>query len=134
MFDVQSNPNGYVQGVVVEDQRMDDAAAAGATSSSSSSLANQPAFDAAELLNFDFLTGTAQQAPVPIPAPIVARAEAPGPGQSRVTVLFDQVLPTVPGKSLKGVLVEYGPGAATPAHRHAASAFITATVLDGAIP
>jgi quercetin dioxygenase-like cupin family protein len=67
-------------------------------------------------------------------APIAtARAEAPGPGQSRITVLFDQVLPTVPGKSLKGVLVEYGPGAATPAHRHAASAFITATVLDGAI-
>ena len=70
VFDVQSNPNGYVQGVVVEDQRMDDAAAAAAPSSSSSSLANQPAFDAAELLNFDFLTGTAQQAPIPAPASI----------------------------------------------------------------
>ncbi|RAI56954.1 cupin domain-containing protein [Roseicella frigidaeris] len=66
-------------------------------------------------------------------APIAARAEDPGRGQSRVTVVFDHALPNIPGKSLKGVLVEYGPGAATPAHRHAASAFITATVLDGAI-
>ncbi|KAM5539954.1 hypothetical protein V8D89_006457 [Ganoderma adspersum] len=62
VFDVQSNPNGYVQGIVAEDQRMDDAAAA-------SSLANPPAFDAAELLNFDFLTDPAQQAPGPAPIP-----------------------------------------------------------------
>jgi len=50
-----------------------------------------------------------------------------------VTVVFDHALPNVPGKSMKGVLVEYGPGGSSPAHRHPASAFIYATVLEGAI-
>jgi quercetin dioxygenase-like cupin family protein len=39
----------------------------------------------------------------------------------------------VPGKSLKGVLVEYGPGGFSPGHTHPKSAFIYATVLEGAI-
>ncbi|MGC0325475.1 quercetin dioxygenase-like cupin family protein [Bradyrhizobium sp. USDA 326] len=52
---------------------------------------------------------------------------------TRVTVVFDQALPNVPGKSMKGVLVEYGPGGSSPAHIHAPSAFIYATVLEGAI-
>jgi len=39
----------------------------------------------------------------------------------------------VPGKSLRAVLVEYGPGASSPSHRHPASAFIYATVLEGEI-
>ena len=52
---------------------------------------------------------------------------------SKVTLVFDHVLPNVPGKSLRGVLVEYDPGAATPAHTHPASAFIAATVIEGAI-
>ena len=30
--------------------------------------------------------------------------------KSRVTVVFDQTLPNVPGKSIRGVLVEYEPG------------------------
>ncbi|WP_347566216.1 cupin domain-containing protein [Scytonema sp. UIC 10036] len=34
---------------------------------------------------------------------------------------------------MKGLLVEYQPGGSTPAHTHAASAFIYATVLLGAI-
>jgi quercetin dioxygenase-like cupin family protein len=51
----------------------------------------------------------------------------------RVTVVFDHALPNVPGKSLKGVLVEYGPGGSSRSHRHPASAFIYATVLEGAI-
>jgi quercetin dioxygenase-like cupin family protein len=51
----------------------------------------------------------------------------------RVTVVFDHALPNVPGKSMKSVLVEYGPGASSRSHRHPASAFIYATVLDGAI-
>jgi len=42
------------------------------------------------------------------------------------------VLPNVPGKSIKGVLVEYEPGGSSPAHTHADSAFIYATVLEGA--
>lgn len=51
----------------------------------------------------------------------------------KVTVVFDHVLPNVPGKSVRGVLVEYGPGASSPAHTHPASAFIYATVLEGAV-
>jgi len=42
-------------------------------------------------------------------------------------------LPQVPGKSIKGVLVEYGPGGANPSHVHARSALIFATVLEGAV-
>ncbi|MBR0845474.1 cupin domain-containing protein [Bradyrhizobium liaoningense] len=52
---------------------------------------------------------------------------------AKVTLVFDQVLPNVPGKSMKGVLVEYAPGGSSPAHIHAPSAFIYATVLEGAI-
>ncbi len=51
----------------------------------------------------------------------------------KVTVVYDHVLPNVPGKSIKGILVEYGPGVATPGHVHPKSAFIYATVLEGAI-
>lgn len=50
-----------------------------------------------------------------------------------VKVVYDQPLPNVPGKSLKGVLVEYAPGGTSPAHTHPNSAFIYATVLEGAI-
>ena len=51
----------------------------------------------------------------------------------KITVVFDHALPNVLGKSMRGVLVEYGPGASSPAHRHPNSAFIYATVLEGAI-
>ena len=44
--------------------------------------------------------------------------------KSKVTVVFDHVLPNVPGKSMKGVLVEYQPGGSSPAHTHPKSAFI----------
>jgi quercetin dioxygenase-like cupin family protein len=50
-----------------------------------------------------------------------------------VTLVFQHVLPNVPGKSIKSVLVEYGPGGYSPAHTHPQSAFIYATVLEGAI-
>ncbi|MER2267359.1 cupin domain-containing protein [Methylobacterium oxalidis] len=53
--------------------------------------------------------------------------------EAKITVVFDETLPNVPGKSMKGVLVEYGPGGASPAHTHPPSAFIYATVLQGAI-
>jgi len=65
---------------------------------------------------------------------LAAHAAENGPAASaKVTVVFDQALPNVPGKSMKGVLVEYGPGGSSPAHIHARSAFIYATVLEGAI-
>jgi quercetin dioxygenase-like cupin family protein len=51
----------------------------------------------------------------------------------KVTVVFDHALPNVPGKSMKGILVEYGPGVASVGHTHPKSAFIYATVLEGAI-
>jgi len=53
--------------------------------------------------------------------------------QSKATLVYDHVLPNVPGKSIRGVLVEYAPGGKSPAHTHASSAFIYATVLEGAI-
>lgn len=52
---------------------------------------------------------------------------------AKVTVVFDHELPNVPGKSMRGVLVEYQPGGSSPAHTHPESAFIYATVLEGAI-
>ena len=52
---------------------------------------------------------------------------------AKITLAFDQELPNVPGKSLRVVLVEYGPGAGSAAHRHPSSAFIYARVLEGAI-
>jgi quercetin dioxygenase-like cupin family protein len=52
---------------------------------------------------------------------------------AKVTLVYEHALPNVPGKSIKGVLVEYGPGGSSPAHTHAKSAFIYATVLEGAI-
>lgn len=50
-----------------------------------------------------------------------------------VKLVYDQPLPNVPGKSMRGVLVEYEPGGNSPAHLHPKSAFIYATVLEGAI-
>jgi quercetin dioxygenase-like cupin family protein len=52
---------------------------------------------------------------------------------AKVTLVYDHALPNAPGKSIKGVLVEYGPGGSSAAHVHAKSAFIYATVLEGAI-
>jgi len=60
-------------------------------------------------------------------------ADAPTSKSAKVTLVYQHELPNVPGKSIKGVLVEYGPGGYSPAHMHAKSAFIYATVLDGAI-
>lgn len=55
------------------------------------------------------------------------------PHNAKITVVFDHKLPNVPGKSMRGVLVEYGPGGSNPSHTHAKSAFISATVIQGRI-
>jgi quercetin dioxygenase-like cupin family protein len=60
-------------------------------------------------------------------------AIADGAPKSKVTVVFDHVLPNVPGKSMRAVLVEYPPGGASGAHTHPSSAFIYATVLEGSV-
>ena len=62
-----------------------------------------------------------------------ASAQDASDDKSRVRLVYDQVLPNVPGKSIRGVLVEYKPGGLSPAHTHPNSAFIYATVLEGAI-
>jgi quercetin dioxygenase-like cupin family protein len=62
-----------------------------------------------------------------------AAADAPKANEARITLVYQHELPNVPGKSVKGVLVEYGPGASSPGHTHPKSAFIYATVLEGAI-
>ena len=60
-------------------------------------------------------------------------ANTPRSKNAKVTLVYQHELPNVPGKSIKGVLVEYGPGGFSPGHTHAKSAFIYATVLEGAI-
>ena len=60
-------------------------------------------------------------------------ADAPKSKNAKVTLVYQHELPNVPGKSIKGVLVEYGPGGGSPGHTHPKSAFIYATVLEGAI-
>ncbi|MGE6781638.1 cupin domain-containing protein [Ensifer adhaerens] len=52
---------------------------------------------------------------------------------AKVTLVYEHELPNVPGKSIKGVLVEYGPGGSSEAHTHPSTAFIYATVLEGSI-
>jgi quercetin dioxygenase-like cupin family protein len=56
-----------------------------------------------------------------------------GSKAAKVTTVYQHALPGVPGKSVKGVLVEYGPGGYSPSHTHAKSAFIYATVIEGEI-
>ena len=62
----------------------------------------------------------------------VDRAIADDKG-AKATVVYDHAVPNVPGKSMKGILVEYGPGEGSPAHIHPKSAFTYATVLEGAV-
>jgi quercetin dioxygenase-like cupin family protein len=50
-----------------------------------------------------------------------------------VTKNFEAAIPNIPGKSLIALEVEYAPGAASPSHTHAKSAFIYAYVISGAI-
>lgn len=61
---------------------------------------------------------------------------APAIAQERdATVVpnFQHAIPNIPGKSLTAVVVDYGPGGTSPAHKHANSAFIYAYVISGEI-
>jgi quercetin dioxygenase-like cupin family protein len=64
---------------------------------------------------------------------IAASAHDASDEKARITLVYNHVLPNAPGKSIRGVLVEYAPGGSSPAHTHPKSAFIYATVLEGAI-
>lgn len=63
---------------------------------------------------------------------IATPAAAHGTAET-VTPIFQHVIPNIPGKSLIAVVVDYAPGAASVAHKHAASAFIYAYVVSGDI-
>lgn len=71
---------------------------------------------------------------VPLLASAMAAA-SPAIAQDReqVKVVFEHALPNVEGKRLVSVLVSYPPGAKSLPHHHAASAFIYAYVLLGAL-
>jgi quercetin dioxygenase-like cupin family protein len=60
---------------------------------------------------------------------------SPGLAQNveQVKRVFNHVIPNAEGKSMVAVVVTYPPGAKSPAHHHARSAFIYAYVLSGAI-
>jgi quercetin dioxygenase-like cupin family protein len=72
-------------------------------------------------------------AAVLVAAVIATGAHAHDTIGENVKIVYDHPLPNVPGKSMRGVLVEYEPGGTSSAHTHPDSAFIYATVLDGAI-
>jgi quercetin dioxygenase-like cupin family protein len=56
-----------------------------------------------------------------------------GSKDAKVTLVYHHALPGNSGKSVKGVLVEYGPGGYSASHTHAKSAFIYATVIAGEV-
>jgi quercetin dioxygenase-like cupin family protein len=74
-------------------------------------------------------------ASVPLVAAAIALGASPAIAQNReqVRVVFEHALPNVEGKRMVAVTVSYPPGGKSLAHRHAASAFIYAYVLSGAI-
>lgn len=74
-------------------------------------------------------------ASVPLLAAAIALGAPPAIAQDReqVKVVFEHTLPNIEGKRMVAVMVSYPPGAKSLAHRHAASAFIYAYVLSGAV-
>lgn len=65
---------------------------------------------------------------VSVAGPVFAHSNA-----ETVTENFEAPIPNIPGKSLIALVVDYAPGAASPSHSHAKSAFIYAYVISGAI-
>jgi quercetin dioxygenase-like cupin family protein len=65
----------------------------------------------------------------------IALGVSPGLTQNveQVKLVFEHAIPNTEGKSMVAVVVTYPPGAKSPAHHHARSAFIYAHVLSGAI-
>jgi quercetin dioxygenase-like cupin family protein len=64
-----------------------------------------------------------------------ALAVVPGVAQSseEVKPVFERAIPNIAGKRMVAVVVTYPPGGKSTPHHHAASAFIYAHVLSGAI-
>ncbi|AMX98035.1 cupin domain-containing protein [Mesorhizobium ciceri] len=74
-------------------------------------------------------------ASVPLIATAIALGASPVMAQDReqVRMAFEHSLPNVEGTRIVAVTVTYPPGGKSLAHHHAASAFIYAYVLSGAI-
>lgn len=60
-------------------------------------------------------------------------AEAASQERQTITPAFREEIPTIPGKSLVDLVVNYPRGGATPAHYHPRSGFVTGYVLSGSI-
>ena len=63
----------------------------------------------------------------------MASADPSAPIGETVTLVFQQAIPNIPGKSLAANVVDYAPCGKSVSHRHAASAFIYAHVLSDAV-
>jgi len=68
-------------------------------------------------------------------ATAISLGVSPGFAQNleQVKPVFEHIIPNAEGKSMVAVVVTYPPGAKSPAHHHARSAFIYAYILSGAI-
>lgn len=51
----------------------------------------------------------------------------------KVTPVFEQAIPNIPGKSLTSLVVDYEPGQASVAHVHTRTGFVYAYVITGEI-
>jgi quercetin dioxygenase-like cupin family protein len=81
------------------------------------------------------VTRAMRAASVPLLAAAIALGASPAiaQDQEQVKVVFEHALPNVDGKRMVAVTVSYPPGSKSLPHHHAASAFIYAYVLSGAI-
>ncbi|MBZ9810463.1 cupin domain-containing protein [Mesorhizobium sp. BR1-1-9] len=81
------------------------------------------------------VTKALRPAPVALLAAAIALGGSPAIAHDREQVrpAFEHALPNIEGKRLVAVVVSYSPGSKSLAHHHAASAFIYAYVLSGAV-
>ncbi len=74
-------------------------------------------------------TPAAQGPAEPVAAAAATREPAP---EETVSVLLEQALPNVPGKTFTSAIVDFPPGSRAVPHRHG-QAFVYAYVLDGGV-
>ncbi|WP_426230395.1 cupin domain-containing protein [Pararhizobium sp. DWP3-4] len=79
---------------------------------------------------FPNIIGTAA---IALMATTSAQAHDPVAKSETVSPVFNKELPNIPGKRIVAAVVSYEPGAKSPSHTHANSAFIYAFVLSGEI-
>ncbi|MEU8074555.1 cupin domain-containing protein [Catellatospora citrea] len=76
--------------------------------------------------------GWTATAPRPADPPAVAAVTWQEPPEETVSVLLEQALPNVPGKTFTSAIVDFPPGSRAVPHRHG-QAFVYAYVLDGTV-